>query len=113
MPAEDQTRPNPLEQLKEDIRALQDRERKWAAVVQVPLDRANDIVGMDAQRWREGSRGFLSENEIDDILSRTFAEGPSALTGLTFGVTRITVASRVEDDCDELTILEGRAMDSE
>jgi hypothetical protein len=82
MPAPDPSRPNPLEQLKNDIRALQERERIWAALVQLPLNRAYDLVGMNAQRWRDGSQGLLSEYEIDDILNRTTAKGPTGLNGL-------------------------------
>ncbi len=103
-------RPNPLERLKLDIRALAERERKWPILVQVPRNRALDLVGMNAQKWAEGARGLLTEDEIDDILERTFKEGPSALTGLHVGTIRIKVADRMEDDCDELTILESRPL---
>lgn len=103
-------RPNPLERLKLDIRALAERERKWPILVQVPRNRALDLVGMNAKKWAEGSRGFLSEDEIDDLLSRTAKAGPSALTGLQVGTIRIQVADRMEDDCDELTILESRPL---
>lgn len=103
-------RPNPLEQLKLDIRALADCERKWPTHIQVPRVRALDLVGMNAQRWAEGTHGLLTEVEIDDILNRTTKDGPAGLTGLYVGTTRITVAARVEDDCDDLTILEGRPM---
>jgi hypothetical protein len=112
MPPPDPSRPNPLEQLKDDIRALQERERIWPTLVQVPRDRAYDLVGMNAQRWREGSRGMLDDDEIDDILNRTTAQGPTGLTGLSFGPVKITVAARVEDDCDQLKIIQGRPMDS-
>lgn len=111
MSNEEPIRSNPLEQLKDDIRALQNRERRWAAVVQVPRVRANALVGMNAERWREGSRGFLSDDEIDDLLSRTSAQGAVGLNGLSFGPTRIVVAEGVEDDCDAITILEGRPLD--
>ncbi len=103
-----QPRLNPLEQLRQDLRALAERARVWPTHVQVPRERAMDLVGMNAQRWAEGTHGLLTEAEIDELLTRTFKEGPSALTGLYVGTTRLTVAARVEDDCDDLTILEGR-----
>lgn len=113
MPDEVPPRSNQLEQLRADICALEDREHREAHVVQVPRERANDIVGMDAQQWREGSRGFLSDSEIDDILTRISADGPLAIRAVRFGNTHIEVASSVEDDCGELTILEGPPMDSQ
>jgi len=89
---------------------LAERERKWPTHVQVPRERAMPLVGLNAQRWAEGTHGLLTEAEIDDLLNRTSKAGPSGLTGLYVGTTRITVAARVEDDCDDLTILEGRPM---
>ena len=105
-----QPRLNPLAQLRQDLRALADRERVWPTHVQVPRERAMDLVGMNAQRWAEGTHGLLTEVEIDELLTRTFKEGPSALTGLYVVTTRLTVAARVEDDCADLTILDGRPM---
>jgi hypothetical protein len=101
---------NPVKKLKDDIRELQKKEGKWASLVQVPHSRALELVALNATKWKDYSNGFLEDDEIDHILSETFTQGPAGLNGLSFGLTRIQVATRVEDDCDDLRILEGRAV---
>ena len=105
-----QPRPNPLEQLRQDLRALADRERVWPTHVQVPRKRAKELLKLNAQRWAEETYGLLTEAEISELMNRTSKEGQSGLTGLYVGATRLKVAARVEDDCADLTILEGRPM---
>jgi len=102
---------NPLKVLKNDIQALEQRERIWAEIVQVPRKRAHELVGMNAEKWCDGSSGFLNESQIDKILRDTCIHGASALNGLTFGFCRITVASGVESDCSEVKIIKGKPMD--
>ena len=97
---------NPLERLKSDIQALTKREGKSVRVVQVPLNRTTDIAGMNREKWREGSRGFLSDAEIGHLMAQVDESGPSGLSGLTFGETRILVAQRIEDDCSDLRIVD-------
>ena len=105
MSNDNHTKPNPFTQLKNDIRALQDRQQRWATVVQIPRSRAIDLVCMNAQEWSQGSS--FSEIDINDILNRTTAKGETGLNGLSVGQVHIYVAESVKGDCEELTILDG------
>lgn len=108
---EAQPRTNPLPRLASEIQALEKREKKWASVVQVPRKRARELMGMTAQGWRDASQDQLSDEEIDDILNRTDAQGESGLNGLKVCGACIFVASRIKDDCENLLIIEGTPMD--
>jgi len=59
MTHDEQQHANPLQQLKADISALEERDRMWAAHVQVPRTRANVLAGMSEQEWHDGSGGWL------------------------------------------------------
>ena len=110
MPTTAQHRLNPLTQLIEDLDTLEEREGKWAALVQVPLARANTLLGMSKLEWREGSGGFVSDDDITDLMRKTGRDGAHALSGLTIGVTRLKVSDGVKGNCRELTILAGLPM---
>jgi hypothetical protein len=104
---------NPLEQLRFDILNLQKMERKQATLVQVPLQRALDICGMNEEQWRIGSKGFLSDDEIDEILNQGNGANVSVLNRLVLGTFRILVAPDNVNDFDTLKILEGTTMEEQ
>lgn len=113
MPTTAQPRLNPLTQLIEDISVLEEREGKWAALVQVPLARANTLLGLSQLEWREGFSGFVSDDDIGDLMRKTGRDGAHALSGLTVGyVTRLKVSDGVKGNCKELTILAGLPMEA-
>jgi hypothetical protein len=103
---------NPLRQLRDDVRTLQKQHRHLIFDVKVPRVRASEVLSMTAADWESGSSSFLGESDFDYVQKRHHEMGPSALTGLTFGFTRIIVADNVEDDCELLTVVNSRSFES-
>lgn len=97
---------NPLDQLKEDINKLEQNNGAMAAIVQVPIARANELLGYSMQEWELWSKGWLTKGEIQKMFTNKKNIGSAALGGLILGYCKIHVAENFAQDVPEVTFIQ-------
>lgn len=96
-----------IEQLKEAIYRAEEESGQYASLVQVPIRFARRFCGWDPDDWHEYLGEWFSRKECGTIADDFFRRGEKALEKLKFGLISLRVASRIEDDVEQVTILEG------
>jgi hypothetical protein len=93
---------NPISKIRSNINFFEDRLREIASLFKIPSEVAEEVLSLDWESFRNATGDFIDESVWRDLQSQAASAGAIALSGFSFGTTKIEVG-------DEYAIWDGCA----